>query len=32
MLGSSMHTIAGECKDINDQDHATCQVITKWGS
>jgi histone deacetylase 1/2 len=28
MLGSSMHTIAGECKDINDQDHATCQVIT----
>jgi hypothetical protein len=29
MLGSSMHTIAGECKDINDQDHATCQVITK---
>jgi hypothetical protein len=28
MLGSSMHTIVGECKDINDQSHATCQVIT----
>jgi hypothetical protein len=28
MLGSSMHTIAGECKDVNDQDHATCQENT----
>ena len=28
MLGSSMHTIVGECTDINDQDDATCQEIT----
>jgi len=28
MLGSSMHTIVEECKDINYQNHATCQVIT----
>jgi len=27
MLGSSKHTLAGECKDINVQDNATCQEI-----
>jgi hypothetical protein len=28
MPGSSTHTIVEECKDINYQNHATCQVIT----
>nr|TKR90450.1 hypothetical protein D5086_0000233250 [Populus alba] len=27
MLGSSMHTIAGECEDINQHDHDTCHKI-----